>query len=127
MEMHVTDKEWRFIRKCLSKLPPPKHPGRPRALDRNLFDGIMWVLNTGSQWKELPEEYPAKSSCHKRFQTWSSDGSWTRLRKALVRRLIRKKRLGIQEGFIDGSFIKAKKGGPVWRYQAPQEGKRALR
>lgn len=125
MVMHVTDREWKFITHRLSKLPSPKHPGRPRAADREIFDGIMWVLNTGSRWVDLPDEYPAKSSCHKRFQTWSMDGSWTRLRKALVRYLHKRKKLGINEGFIDGSFIKAKKGGPVWRYQEFTEEKRA--
>ena len=117
MEMRISNKEWKFVRRYLSKLSPPKHHGRPRALDRDLFEGIIYVLNTGLQWALLPDTYPAKSSCHKRFQTWSADGSWTKLRKALVRRLKRTKKLGLKEGFIDGSFIKAKKGGPVWRYQ----------
>lgn len=125
MDMRVVDREWTFIRRFLSKLPLAEHIGRPRATDRELFEGIMWVLNTGSQWSELPDEYPAKSSCHKRFQTWSADGSWSRLRRALVRRLALQKKLGLHEGFIDGSFIKAKKGGPVWRSQAATEGKRA--
>jgi transposase len=125
MEMRVTDTEWQFIRRYLSELPAPKHVGRPRASDRELFERIVWVLNTGIQWSALPDEYPAKSSCHKRFQVWSADGSWTRLRKALVLRLKKKRRLGLQEGFIDGSFIKAKKGGPVWRYLATTEEKRA--
>ena len=60
------------------------------------------------------------------FLTLGADGSWDHLRRALVLRLKRKGRLGLSEGFIDGSFIRAKKGGPVWKYQAASEGKRAL-
>ena len=112
MEVHVSDQEWEFISQHLSHLPPPQHPGRPRASERGLFDGILWVLVTGSRWSELPKDYPAKSSCHRRFQQWSTDGSWVRLRKALTRRLHQRKKLKLSEGFIDGSFIKAKKGVP---------------
>lgn len=110
MDVHISSKEWDFISQKLSKLPPPRHPGRPRALDHDLFEGILWILITGSQWHELPDIYPAKSSCHRRFQNWVEDGSWLRLRKALTRRLHKMKKLNLNEGFIDGSFLKAKKG-----------------
>ena len=110
MQIHLLEKEWDFISHRLSKLPEAIHPGRPRAADRDLFEGILWVLVTGSRWNELPEIYPAKSSCHRRFQNWVNDGSLTHVRKALLRRLKRRHRLHLHEGFIDGSLIRAKKG-----------------
>ena len=113
MEVRVSDREWDFISQFLSP-HPHHHTGRPPADDRSLFEGILWILATGSQWAELPDEYPAKSSCHRRFQAWSADGSWLRLRRALTRRLHKMRRLHLHEGFIDGSFIKAKKGAQRW-------------
>ena len=110
MRVGITDDEWAFFRRHLSIKPPPKHTGRPRASDRELFEGIMYIAVTGSQWSELPEQYPAKSSCHRRFQEWVNDGSFKRLRDAVVKRLQAIGKLKLDEGFMDGAFIKAKKG-----------------
>lgn len=113
MEVNISDKEWAFIYNHLSKLPPPEHPGRPRANDRDLFEGILWIMVTGSQWRELPKKYPAKSSCHRRFQTWAKDGSFIELRKSLIRRMKLKRRLNLKESFVDGTLITAKKRGRI--------------
>jgi transposase len=113
MDVRVSDEEWEFIRHFLSKPPVKKSwQGRPRADDRQIFEGIMWVLLTAGRWQDMPKIYPAKSSCHRRFQTWSRDGSLLRLQQGLVRALHKKRRLNFEEGFTDTSFIKAKKGGP---------------
>lgn len=109
MRIGVSKREWNFISLYLT--PPPEHVrGRPRVSDREIYEGILWVLKTGGRWRDLPKEYPAKSSCHRRFQEWCADGSWGRLRRALLRRLKVLDELDLEEGFIDGSFIKAKKG-----------------
>lgn len=112
MIKRVSDSDWLFIQKHLSKVAPKKSwHGRPRATDREVFNGIVWVLKSGARWRDLPrDQFPAKSSCHKRFQQWSRDGSWNRLQKSLVRKLQSKKKLNFAESFIDGSLIRAKKG-----------------
>ncbi len=112
MDVTVTDLEWGFIRKQLSKLPPKKSwHGRRRADDREIFEALLWLLATGSRWRDIPiERYPAKSSCYRRFQRWAQDGSLRRLHRALVNKLRRLKKLNLQSGFIDGTEIKAKKG-----------------
>lgn len=126
MIVRVSDREWEFIEPILSHLPQPKHPGRPRASERDLFDAILYVLSTGIPWSRLPEEYPAKSSCHRRFQAWSHDGSFDRLRRTLLRRIQERHRLDLEEGFIDGSFIKAKRGAKKLRTRHATQAKEAL-
>ena len=117
MDIHINDKEWGAIEPHLSKAPPKQtRRGRPRLDDRKLFEGILWILITGSMWHELPREYPSKSSCHRRFQAWCRDGSWLRLQKALIRRL--KKKLNFEEAFIDGTIVTAKKGVPRLAFTA---------
>lgn len=112
MEIRVTDREWEFIERHLSRLADHSgKKGRPNAPDRQLFEGILWVLVTGSRWRDLPKKiYPAKSSCHRRFQEWNRDGSWAKVQRAILFRLKHMGRINADEAFVDGSFIKAKKG-----------------
>ncbi len=48
----ITDEQW----ECLAGVfPPPKRTGRPRSNLRNIVDAIMWILCTGSQWRDFPQ------------------------------------------------------------------------
>lgn len=111
MDVAVTDLEWAFIRKRLSSTPKKKSwNGRPRADDRQIFEALLWLLATGSRWRDIPKDkYPAKSSCYRRFQTWAQDGSFRKLHRSLVIKLQKLKKLRLEEGFVDGTEIKAKK------------------
>jgi transposase len=50
-----------------------------------VFEGIVYVLRTGCQWKALPEErFGSASSIHKYFRLWAAAGVFVRLwRKGL--------------------------------------------
>jgi len=37
----------------------PRRMGRPRADDRKVLNGILYVLRTGCRWKDMPREYGA--------------------------------------------------------------------
>jgi len=55
----------------LSKLiPVPRGSGRRTTKDKECFEGIIYVMRTGCQWKELPKEYPPKSTVHDALQRW---------------------------------------------------------
>jgi putative transposase len=50
-----------------------------------VFNGILFVLGTGCQWKSLKKEwFGASSSLHARFQAWSQAG----VLKKIFRRLL---------------------------------------
>ena len=53
---------------------------------RLVFEGIVYVLRTGCQWKALPEErFGSASSIHKYFLDWKRKGVFVRLwRKGLA-------------------------------------------
>lgn len=64
-----------------------KPGGGRKPLDmRKVFEGIVYVLRTGCQWKALPEErFGSASSIHKYFQAWKQEGVFVRLwRKGLA-------------------------------------------
>jgi transposase len=50
----LSDRQWEKIEPLL---PPPRGFGRPRAEDRAVLEGILWVLRSGARWRDLPKEY----------------------------------------------------------------------
>ena len=60
----------------------------------------------------MPDRYPSYQTCHRRFQQWCEDGTFERVVVTLRRDL--RDRGGIEdvEGYIDGTYVPSKKGGP---------------
>jgi transposase len=67
----ISDELWDEIKKVLPKEKSFKTVGRPIVPYRKVFDGILYVLRTGCQWKMLPKEHGSGSTCHRRFQEWN--------------------------------------------------------
>ncbi len=45
---------------------------RPRTLDlHDVFNGLLYIVNTGCQWRSMPSEYPKWRSVHHYFLVWS--------------------------------------------------------
>jgi len=70
--------------------------------NRQLFEGILWLLRSGTGWPDLPDRYPSPSTCWPRWRRWEEDGTWLRVWRRLI---------DGEETFIDGSSVAAKKGG----------------
>ena len=50
---------------------------------RKVFEGIVYVLRTGCQWKALPKErFGSASSIHSYFLQWLRDGFFLQLWRA---------------------------------------------
>jgi len=47
----LSDEEWELIKPLL---PPKAKTGRPRADDRRVLNGILYVLTTGCRWMDMP-------------------------------------------------------------------------
>lgn len=104
----LTDRQWAVIAPLL---PPRARTGRPRADDRKTLNGILWVLRTGARWADLPRRYGAPSTCHHRLTTWQARGVWERLWRALLSALDGRGGIDWQTGYLDGTFVTAKRGG----------------
>ena len=45
---------------------------KPKTLDMyEVFNGLLYVVTTGCQWRALPKDYPKWRSVHSYFQIWS--------------------------------------------------------
>jgi transposase len=70
---------WLRIAPMLGEEKRPGTRGRPPVPFRQVFDGILYVLRTGCQWKALPKEYGSGSTAHRRFQQWVREGVFERV------------------------------------------------
>ena len=45
---------------------------KPRIVDLyDVYCGLMYILKTGCQWRQLPKEYPKWRTVHQYFLNWS--------------------------------------------------------
>lgn len=113
--MDLKDEQWAIVKPLLPK-PVSREDGRgrPRVNDREILNGILWILRTGARWQDLPERYPPYQTCHRRFQEWVKAGVFEKVLRSLVLDVKERGKLDLTECFIDGSFVIAKKGVAGW-------------
>jgi transposase len=113
--MDLTTEQWQRIAEYIPKpKAQPGKSGRPPQDCRSVLNGILWILRTGAPWVDLPERYPPKSTCHRRFQEWTESGVFAKILAGLAEDLKERGGIDLSEGFIDGTFAPAKKGAMVW-------------
>lgn len=80
----LSAREWERIK---DYLPPERsgQKGRPRKDNRMMLNGILWILRTGCQWRELPESYGSWQSVYARFRKWEKDGIFEKIFRELNR------------------------------------------
>jgi len=110
--MDLTDEQWAVIEPLLPEQERllTRRRGRPWRNPRQVLNGILWVLRTGAPWKDLPKRYPPYQTCHRRFQRWVRTGVMEAILRTLAEDLKLRGSLDLEECFIDGTFVVAKKG-----------------
>jgi transposase len=109
--MVARDELWEVVEPLLPAVESAT-TGRPRIPDRTAFGAIMFVLFTGTAWKQIPRELGCSgSTAHDRFSAWARAGVFERLHGELLRRLNAAGRIDWSAGIIDATHIRALKGG----------------
>ncbi len=66
-------------------LPPVKGAMGPSFRPhRPVVEGMIYRVRAGVPWRDLPPEYGAWQTVHRRFQSWSKDGTLDRVLAALI-------------------------------------------
>ena len=60
-----------------------KEDGPEKAIGK-LLNAILYWLNTGIPWRDLPERFGPWQSVYSRFRAWTKAGVWERLLSALI-------------------------------------------
>ena len=107
----VPDEMWKRIQPLLPAERPKPKGGRPCNDDREMMDGIFYVLRTGIQWKALPRHIGAGSSVHDRFQEWQRAGVFRKMWAAGLLAYDCAKGIEWEWQAMDGAMTKAPLGG----------------
>ena len=111
--MDLTNEQWNAISDCFpaNELESPgERGGRPWRPARDVLNGVLWVLRTGAPWKDMPDRYPPYQTCHRRFQAWVRDEVLPAVLAKLRHDLCTRGGIEDVEGFIDGTYVPAKRG-----------------
>ncbi len=104
----LTDEQWSLIEPLFDKPSVVTTRGRPRRSEREVLNGVLWILRSGARWCDLPERFPPYQTCHRRLQEWVGNGRLRRVLETLAEDLRLRGKLDISDCFIDGTFIVAK-------------------
>jgi len=95
----------------LPQKPEKKKVGRPRNDDRLIMSGIIYLLETGCQWKKVPRAYSPSSTIHRRFQEWVEYKVFNLILEKILQEYDLKIGLKLDKQSIDCSITKAPLGG----------------
>lgn len=99
----LTDEHWTLIR----TLMPRRRPGGRWNDHRTTLNGMMWVLKSGSPWRDMPDRYGSWKSVYDRFRRWTDDGTIERILGRLRLRLDKEGHIDWDVWCVDGSNIRA--------------------
>ncbi len=98
----LTDEQWDLISDVFAE---PKRTGRPPRDRRQVVDGIIWILRTGSPWRDLPDAFGPWATVWDLFDTWNRDGTL----QAILDRLRGQVEIDKELWCIDGTIVRAAK------------------
>lgn len=98
----LTDEQWRLIK---GVFPKPAATGRPPRDRRQVVDGILWILRTGSPWRDLPDVFGPYQTVWHLFNQWNDDGTLEAILKGLRGRV----KINREVWCIDGAVVRAAK------------------
>lgn len=97
----LTDEQWSLL---VNMFPAPATTGRPPTARRKVVDGILWILRTGSPWRDVPKEFGPWQTVWRLFDQWNGDGT---LNEMLSRLRAGQIKPAADLWCIDGTIVRA--------------------
>src|SRR3974390_400497 len=125
----LTEVQWEYVRPFVKwdeeqRQRPDRRGGR-WSEPRRVLNGVLWVRRTGASWQARASRYGPYQTAHRRFQQWRESGVLDGVLWALCEDLLARGQLGLDETFIDATFIGAKKGATALVQHAAAKGARS--
>jgi transposase len=122
----IPDALWERIDLVLPLYKKSRQGGRPRLSLRNVVNGILYVLQTGCQWKAMPREFGSGSAIHAYFQEWVQRGVFEELWELALHEYDALKGIDWKWQSMDGAMTKSPLGGEKNR-QKPDRSRQTRR
>ncbi len=100
----LSDKEWALLEPLLPQLQTPERYYRDH---RTVLNGMLFRVNTGISWRDLPARYGLWQMVYSRSQRWAHTGIWDRMLQALQTRLDAAGSVDWSLSYVDGSNVRA--------------------
>jgi transposase len=101
----LSDEQWELISDLF---PPPARTGRPPTDRRLVVDGILWILQSGSPWRDLPEEeFGPWETIYGLFNTWNADGLLDKILQRLQSAKVDAGKIDHKLWCVDGTIVRA--------------------
>jgi putative transposase len=107
----IDERAWRYIEPLLPDQSAKPQGGRPPLTNYQVLNGILFRLHTGCHWKALPRRFGCGSSVHKHFQRWVRAGIFDKIFDVLVHFYDGLRGIDRKWASLDGSIVKAPRGG----------------
>ncbi len=110
----LTDAQWvRMEPHCLGK---PSDPGRRGRDNRLLIEAVLWIVRTGSLWRDRPALFGSWSTVFRRFSDWRKADGFKRIFDAVS------EEPDMEDAMVDATIAKVHRHG-----QGAKGGHRARR
>lgn len=110
----VSKELWRQLQPLIPAfVPSAKGGARKLAVsDEAALNGILFVLQTGIPWEDLPQSlgYGSGMTCWRRLRDWNAAGVWKQLHQAMLTRLREHDQIDWSRTSIDGSSVPSPRG-----------------
>ncbi len=104
----LSQAQWQQIERLL---PKSAHTGRPRGNEREILNGILYVLSTGCRWEDLPHDIDASyQTCNRRLLEYQRRRVWQKILRELLKEANCRGKLNLTNCYHDASAIKSKRG-----------------
>lgn len=108
---NVSDELWARIELLLPVRPTSRTGPKPLP-DRQVLQGVLFVLFTGIGWEDLPQElgFGSGMTCWRRLRNWQDAGVFDQLHELLLAELNAAGQIDWSRACVDASHIRAKGG-----------------
>ena len=99
----LTDAQWAKMEPhCLGKLTDP---GRSGGNNRLLMEAVLWIVRTGSPWRDLPAMFSNWSTAYRRFRDWREADVFKQIFDALS------EEADMEYAMVDATIVKVHRHG----------------